>query len=534
MLNKIFSILSSLLFSTSFLNSNVLVVNAEENQIDIYKSVDDDLKEFNFDYERYFINESLVYRPIIINFNESLSSEYTDLLYIYDPHDLLDENTIQYDVLTSSDGKTFNHYDSCTKTIFAAGTSSDGKVKRYAINGYESFRDTAKYREYQIKTLDEYSVDSIYRFGPSNTLEYANSINMYLEDPHNWSWHFDEDNWWENVKDWFTSSDVLKDQLFYSFKIPEGWNVNEIKSIDIQYKKVLLEGYRATVADKNSTHNYYKNVNDEIYKPIFYKWNDNNSSTYLDKTNMLGNSISDIGNKVSYTYKTIKPSSVTSSTNNLQKTYKWNSIQNVSSFKQAFGAESDIYKFASSFYVNDDEDYWIINYDDFYYSYQMKNLHYYDKNKFTGNKTYNNDNSLLANYLIEEGNVIGYDADSYMDITRYYVNSYHFIEEYTFDITARYITYSDCFGFVRTAACSVAPVMEKEGSGGTSDSPFPTLPDPDDLWKLIMLILGVVGLTFIFICSVSIFDKISNIGTKSKVRKIDKRFNDLYKDKPKK
>ena len=55
----------------------------------------------------------------------------------------------------------------------------------------------------------------------SNYINYSNCINLHLENPHNWSWHFDEDTtWWENFKDSFKGSDTLKDQLFYSFYIP--------------------------------------------------------------------------------------------------------------------------------------------------------------------------------------------------------------------------------------------------------------------------------------------------------------------------
>lgn len=516
----------SLLFVVSSLSSPTVILNAQEENVVTYKTVDEDLKEFNFDYKRYLVDESLVYRPIIINFNESLSPNYSDLLYVYDPNNLIDDLTISYDVSVSSDGNGYSVYNSFTKNIYLAGLSSDGLVKRYALNGYENYRNNLDYREYQINELGGYSVDSIYRFGPSNTLEYGNSLNMYLEDPHNWSWHFDEDNWWQNVSDWFSGSDVLKDQLFYSFKIPDGWDVNQIESIDIQYKKALLEGYRATVADNDETHNFYQNTEDENYKPIFYKWNSRNSYSYLDKSSVLGNSVLDIGNKIDYIYKTIEPSSVTS-IGGINRKYKWKRIQHVSDFKKAFGEKSDIYNFVSSYYVNDDEDYWIINYDDFFYNYES-----HSNNSLVTyssiDKCYYGVNSF-GSYLINNGaNIVSLPGNQYS--TSYY----HFTEEYTFDISARYITYRDSLGIKRSAAVSVAPVMEKEGSGGTSESPFPNIPDSDDIWDLIILILSIIGIALITIGLIWLINKTSSISSNKRIKDMNKKLDNLYKDKPKK
>ena len=53
----------------------------------------------------------------------------------------------------------------------------------------------------------------------------------------------------------------------------------------------------------------------------------------------------------------------------------------------------------------------------------------------------------------------------------YGYQGYSFTEEYVFDISATSITYNDSLGISRSLPTSVSPVMEKEGSGGDSDTP---------------------------------------------------------------
>lgn len=112
------------------------------------------------------------------------------------------------------------------------------------------------------------------------------------------------ENTWEACLKWLGfKNDTLKDQLFYSFYVAN-WNVKEIKSIDLVYKKVLLEGFRHNEADKGSTSEFYKGT-DEEFSPKYYEWNDNNTKDNYDKSNYLGSILSEIGSKVDYTHKTI-------------------------------------------------------------------------------------------------------------------------------------------------------------------------------------------------------------------------------------
>ena len=467
MKNKL-QVLCSFMFIFSLFSPVALQVNAQETSLTIYQSVDDDLKTFNFDYKKYLVNPELVYRPIVINFNESLSDNYADLLYIYDPNDEFNLNTLSCDIsYGNSENSFYLTNNDVTCNLYFAGSSNDNLIKRYVVSFPET-RNDSNYRKYTINSLDNFDVNLIYLFKNSNFLEYSNSMNIKLEEAHNWSYHFDEDtSYWETFKDWLTGSDILKDQLFYSFVIPEKWDVSNIETIDIQYKKCLLEGYRSNVADDSSIHNFYKNTQDELYKPYFYSWNENNNNTYLDKTNYLGSSIYEIGNKIPYSFNKIKPTTVTSV--GLQHNYTWKSIMSSSQFKNSFGKDSEIYKFASEYYGAENKNFWIINYDEFFYHYQVKSLPYYDKNKYTGDKVFFEDNLSFSAWLMDNGVTVGHDADSYIGYTRYFLNYYKFTEEYTFDISATSITYRDSKMVSRTLPVSVSPVMEKEGSPGGSE-----------------------------------------------------------------
>ena len=524
-MKKIILLLSLILINV--IPNNVLVINAaEETSLTIYKTVDEDLKDFNFDYTKYYVNPDLVYRPIVIQFNESTSENYSDLLYLYDPNNSFDLDVLTYDVYYGDSSDKLDVIDLNLKTtLYHSGVSEDGKVKRLALNTFDEKRNEYKYRKYILKSLDDYEIYSVYMFD-SNYINYSNCINLYLENPHNWSWHFDEDTtWWENFKDSFKHGDTLKDQLFYSFYIPAKWDVSEIKSIDLKYKKVLLEGYRANIADTTSVHDFYQNENDELYKPKFYKWNENNTSaSNYDRSMLLGYSLNSIANKVNYTFKTIEPLIVRSDSYGVKNDYVWNSIQDLESFERAFGKDSEIYKFATENYIESQKDnYWIINYDKFYYTYQQE-MEFIPGSNITNHSFYD---WCVARNVATKNNVPGVNGGFY----DYYL-PYSFSEEYTFDISATSITYEDSLGISKTLAVSVAPVLNKEGSGGTSTNPFPSSEDFLETFKKILSILLLVfGFLFIgyaiyLLCSLS-----SNYRLKKTVKQNNKLIDELYKNK---
>lgn len=510
-INKIITIFMLLLMLIPY--STALNLKAVESPISINQSVDEDLKYFNFDYERYKVDPELVYRPILINFNESNSKDYMDLIYVYDPNDSFVLNSIKIKFYAGSSEDKLQYIKDLSYQLYSAGSSEDKTIKRYALKGYDYDLRNYSFRRYDVTHLGAFKVESSYLFGPSgSTVNYTNCMNILLEDAHNWSWHFDEDtSWWENFKDlYITNSDVLHDQLFYSFYIPNKWDVKEIKSIDLQYKKVLLEGNRHNVADEGTVHEFYQDTSDINYRPKFYSWNDSNTSDTLDKSNLLGYSLSEIGNKVNYTYKTILPDEVVSNTETGTKTYKWKKIQNLDAFKNSFGESSEIYKFANLYFEDKSKNYWIINYDDFYYIYNQLNVAYLDKNiKYFDYLKSNN-----ARFV----NSIGIP---------YYVG-FHFTEEYTFDIKARYITYEDSLGVTRSLPTSVAPVMEKEGSGGGSDKPSLGI-DWEGILKAIKTAIAIVMIVLIVLVVYIVISKISDKVNQNELRRSIKETNKILK-----
>lgn len=491
-----------------------------EEKIEIKQTVDEDLKSFNFDYTRYKLDSKRVYQPILINYLESVSQNYYDLLYFYDPNNEFKLNEITIDISTGDNTNSLNKVKEQKYKLIEAGTSEDNTIKRYAFKGYEDYR-TSNYRKYDLQTLtyNDTSMQLVnsYLFN-SNTkeFEYSNCINVKLEDPHAWSWHFDEDslqeNSWEACLKWLGfKKDTLKDQLFYSFYVAN-WNVKEIRSIDLVYKKVLLEGFRYNQADTGTKSEFYKGI-DEEFSPKYYKWNDNNTKDSFDTSNYLGSNIKEIGSKVEYTYKTITSEEKTSI--GIGHDYTWKSILTKNQFKDTFKETSDIYKFASNYFNSDN--YWVINYDDYFYHYSDNNEFKFYGDPYKSNPSmrkykqydstkYNDFTSYLKNHNVE--------AKEYSNLPNfYYMKFYNFSQEYTFDIQATNITFEDNNKTTYSLPVSVAPVDE-EASGGFSE--YPTSTRTTRIFKLILIILALT-ITFIIVLKI-----VSPLVTMTQNRKIIK------------
>lgn len=475
--------------------------NDVEEKIEIKQTVDEDLKSFNFDYNRYKVEPTRVYQPILINYRESNSKDYYDLLYFYDPNDEFKLNEITIDISTGDNTDSLNKVKEQKYKLIEAGTSEDNTIKRYAFKGYEDYR-TFAYRKYDLKSLS-YNDTSIqlvnsYLFNDTLEYEYSNCLNVKLEDPHAWSWHFDEDssleNTWELFKKTFgiAEEDCLKDQLFYSFYVAN-WNVKEIKSIDLVYKKVLLNGFRKNIADEGNTHEYYDKENSD-FSPKFYKWNDSNSKDKIDTSNFLGSNLNEIGSKIDYTHKTI--TSEEKKSIGIGHDYTWKSILTKNQFKNSFSEKSDIYKFADNYFNNQYKNYWIINYDDFFYSYKKYTIveannilgHYFSSDYEDVYKKYDYEKNLdFYNYLTTKTDV---QAEGMM--------MFNFSQEYTFDIQATNMTFEDNSKTTYSLPVSVAPVDE-EASGGFSE--YPTSTRSTRILKLILIILALT-ITFIIVLKI--------------------------------
>ena len=513
-------------------------VNADSNNnyIHEYKSVDEDLESFDFDYKKYYIEKDLCYRPILIQFNESLSSMYSDLLYVYDPNNLIKHNYFECIVKVSNDNINYDTLKTIKKNSVNAGLSSDGLVKRFSLDIFEDYRNEYSYREYEITNLFGYEFSAIYRFGPSLSMSYNQSINVYLLDAFAWSYRFDTDKWFDNFKDklFFSGRDSTKEQKFYSFAIHDGWEIGNIEEISFQYKEALLEAYRHNINDTSMSHEFYSNVNDELYGPKFYKWNNQNTENNYDTSDYLGNSVKDIGNRLNYQFKTVKPESkeITGSDGKLFDNfyYKWNTILDKYSFDLAFTG-CDIIDYSNNFMKNNYR-YFIINYDESIYSYRKHGVHYYTDYSLWVN--YKEKNLDFCNYLIEHGKYPYIPSNSsypYM----YLIDSYFVQEKFIFDIKPKTITYRDVFGYKRTAACSVSPKMFPDGGGGdNSPNELGCNGSLQDLLTILIGVLGIAGLILLFYGIFKFYQFISSITLSARLKENNKHLRNNNHDKGKK
>ena len=121
----------------------------------------------------------------------------------------------------------------------------------------------------------------------------------------------------------------------------------------------------------------------------------------------------------------------------------------------------------------------------------------------------------LINYMIEH-NV----ERKYYDWS-YGYQGYSFVEEYVFDISATSITYEDSLNVTRTLPTSVAPVMEKEGSGGDSDTPSEIIQDKiNDLKLNFDKLVEIIGFVLIVILIIGILSSLSKIKNTIQLNKI--------------
>lgn len=502
-MNRLTSLILTSITCYCLLPNNIVHVKANDGtEAIINKSVDEDIKTFNFDVNRYKIDSKLVYRPILITYIESKSSKFYDLVYFYDPNDEFDlqKANVTIEGKENADSEIKYTYTSIYNLTYA-GMSKDKTIKRYFLNTYNVDKLNYKYREYSINTCSTdsytYTLDNHFLFNQLGELEYNNCVNIRLEDAHAWSWHFDEQlynkSWWQKFNEFFIQKDtqnILRDQLFYSFYILDDWNIKEIKSMDIEYKKVLLVGKRYNIADTTGKSEMYNpDTEDKYFGPQYYKWNDNNDIDNVDTSNLLGYNISQFGNKVDFTHKTIITEEVSSK--GLKHNYTWKTIQDCNQFKTCFGIDSDIYKFANYFFTDSSKKYYIINYDSFFYRYSSDIVAYKDYNYNVIENTKN-----FCNYLLDNGIVpdrFSSFGDQPMDIS-YALDFYSFRQEYTFDISVKYITYEDYADVEYTYPVSVASVNQ-EGSGGTSEKPFTWL----DIIKIIFcVVFGLIALIFLW------------------------------------
>lgn len=465
----------------------------------ILRTVDEDLETFHFNWEKYKVDPSRVYQPILMNYLESNTADYCDLIYFYDPNDFFTVQAISGVVLMGDSLDNLQGMKNVYYNLYFAGTSEDGTIKRYGIMGYSAYRAENAYRRYNFDHLKyndrTIEIENNYLF-QGNEQDFSNCMNLVLGDPHAWSWHFDEDTWsenaWESILSFFGwKSDVLRDQIFYSFYV-ENWEVSQIRSIDIKYKKVLLEGYRHNEADTGISSEFFKGTTGTRFDPQYYAWNDNNTKDNVDTSVLLGNSLAEIGPNIEDTKITIVPEDRFSV--GIGHNYKWNTIQNKKAFADAFGTASDIYQFASGYFQEDRDDYWVINFDDFYYSYAKVSETYGDSNWMYHSEYMPEDfYKYCKEYNCEQTVSSGPPGPNGNTTLFYNYEVYRFTQEYVFDVRATQMTFEDTASVSYTLPVSVAPVDE-EASGGFSEYPLSFHPDFSRFIKVVMILLIVIGI----------------------------------------
>ena len=487
------------IFMTTMLPAEGLSsASSGDSPMQILRTVDEDLASLNIDVEKYLIDPERVTGPVLVAFNETNSKKYKSLIYFYDPLDQISDAAELSFIVSSGNDLTQLKSVSLTsedRQLHYVDASEDGRIDRYYIDYYP---DGNRYAEYSFSEISGYDLDAKFVFDRSGLfLDYSNCLNVLLGDPHAWSWHFDEDssseNIWESFKSWMGfKNDVLRDQLFYSFYV-KNWNVNQIKSIDMKYKKVLLDGYRYNQADTGSTSAFYKG-SDETFRPRYYAWNNSNTATDQDRSDYLGSSLEEIESKVRFTTRTITPeekSSVGTGHN-----YTWKTIQNRRQFESTF-PNSEIAAFAGNYFM-ENEDYWIINFDEFFYSYDNNNEFPFLANPYTTNPEFRKPIRAKVYDADEHKNFVSYlkyhntPYVEYVNMQGGFMKFYNFTQEYVFDVRATQMTFEDAASVTYTLPVSVAPVDE-EASGGFSEYPSAYRPDFSGFITVAVILLIVIG-----------------------------------------
>lgn len=512
--------MNSLLFTSLILltSSSISLYSSnsgEASSIIIKKTIEEDLLSMNIDYEKYCIDVNRVVNPILIAFTESQNTDYKSLLYFYDPlNQINDKSVLSFSLATGDDMQNLSPVGikAEDKKLHYVDSSKDEKIDRYYIDYVVDINK--KYSDYKIHAVDSFTLDSHYVFNhDSLSLDYSNCLNVQLGDPHCWSWHFDEDtneeNLFESFCKWFGyNTDTLKDQIFYSFYV-KNWEIKNIKSIDFKYKKVLLDGYRYNEADLGADSTFYRG-SDNTYKPKFYKWNDENNETKQDRSVLLGNSLEEISSKVDYTKR--KVTSAVKTSVGAGHNYSWNTIQDKKNFEMAFGSNSDITKFANN-YFNEDENYWVINFDSFIYNFMKHQFKVAEDQQVIDDKIHfiaDKEHPDFQSYLINNGTYYPYGNIPQAG----YFNYYNFTQEYVFDVVATEMTFEDASSVEYSLPVSVQSVDEEASGGESTPGDLKALFDKflDSLgplgvalrwlaehWKLcVAILLGLIALKLLF------------------------------------
>ena len=550
--NVLYSNLILCLFSSSFtpLNSITSLNQIRHNQIkkainDEFKdkfiintTLDEDLNSFNFDYEKFIFNKEQIINPIIVNFKPSFSKDYVSLFYVYYPLNIDDSFYLNGSI--TNENNEIVYLEDIELGII--DSNEDGFLrltyKTDLSKELSSFIDNSQNLNFiiNIKTSTFVSDNCYFNFDKQLTnedrslirKEYSQTTNLNetkfyrqdfstystiieLNDPHVWSYRFDTDDAWENFLESAANlfgfdSDSLEDQFFYSFALPYGWSDYEIADISLRWKEVLLTAYSYNIVSNIGIYDYFETKTREgTIDPNCDEYNNHEqplarySSLYDNR--FLGYTKNQVKNNSEYhqdpyVYDTISPTVVSSNIGSTS--YSWNKIQTSLEFKNAFRELDDILSFASSYMPNDN--YYIINFDEFEYSYNNMNFVYASSLSSNSSPTgyYQEFLNYLNNSGLEEKIFTEKEGSFFNTYMGYEI--YKFTMNYHMDVEATHMTLVNSNGDVIEATVSVSPV-DQENSGGTSINDFFTDLFNDigaffsNAWNIITLIFYlIVGL----------------------------------------
>lgn len=530
-----------------------------EERYQVNNSIIDDFNTFNFDVLGKFNDDTMkkadgtqVLAATLINFRPSLNRAYSSLIYAYFPSNSaykyfylsLSATNELGDIFNTSENELMpldlvDTYDNFIRlalrenNLYKDFLSFFNKSKSItitidlisALKPLESANDSSAAHGLSINNVFKFN-RNISDLNKSNAVTSASSTglnveqsayssaynvnyNIELTEPHVWSYRFDQDgtgaNLWEAFKSLFRQGgDDLNDQVFYSFKMPNGWSKYEINNINLKYKTLLTIGSSYDLLSNQETYDYFEfnptsesdmtiwnpstspgsSIEQNTWPGCSYYLIDYNKIQNMNATEMASYYIQTIASgPIGYTFEAAKNSDKYTSSSFIEESikpekahtnigstsYEWNKIQTSAAFKEVFKSNQDILNFANQYMPTDD--YQVINIAEVLYQYSNKYF------SFSGNEY--KDNTLenvpdiykaFYNYLLENGIAVkSYEGISGMG---YYLQEFIYFTMVRFcDVQATSMELTNSAGESYVVNVSVEPVDE-ENSGGQSEDPI--------------------------------------------------------------
>lgn len=541
---------------------NFLAANNNNNEeFKINSTIADDFSLFSFDpYVKYADGnmDQSIYGATLINFKPSFNDKYLSIIYAYQPPSYADERYYYVLIGASNDygkkwGNTINtliplqlidNLDNYIRLTFDIENKTFKSFKQFMNDSNEltisltlfttlevikndaTFDDPFPFFEYYMgqtgtstfifnKNIDakpsELAAVSSRSTSSASGLTaddgYSSAYNLpytiNLKDPHAWSYRFDKDseltNFWESFLGVFGGGgDELEDQLFYSFKMPLGWERYEITKVDMQYKAFYVTGSSYDVISNQDTYDYFEiDTNDlSTWTPTgaskdnswpgasYYPLNLNDIQNITSVTDLLKFIVNLVSSEepartlesakttekylsMPFFEKTIEPE--TAQTNIGDTYYTWKKIQTAKDFKEAFSGNDELINFANQYMPTDD--YIVINFDDTYYNWNDASFSFRNEDLGVVNSM---PDIYIQFYNYLKNNGIEAFPDNPNLGNPFNINVMNYIQfnmiRYT-DITANQLELINSNGEAVIFNTSVEPVDE-ENSGGESEDPI--------------------------------------------------------------